>query len=86
MEQRRIIRFEKRGRECNAVARLIRFTRRSHSESKKSAAPFGVRDHVLTRVKSPRYDPKPVDPGLARVKRRESCVEARTVAAIQALG
>ena len=85
VEQCHSIRFEKRGREFVAVARLSRFTRWSRSESKKPAA-LCVRGLVLTREKSPRHDPKPVDPDLVRLKRRESSVEGLTVAALQALG
>ena len=77
LEQCHIIRFEKRGREYAAVARLTTVSVGSHSESKKPAAPFGVRGLVLTCEKSPRYDPKLVDPGLGRLKRRESSVEDR---------
>lgn len=66
------------------MARLTRVSRGSHSESKKTAA-LCVRVLVLTREKSSRHYPKPVDLGLARVKRRESSVEARSVAVIQAL-
>jgi hypothetical protein len=40
VEQCHNIRFEKRGREFVAVARLSRFTRWSRSESKKPAARF----------------------------------------------
>lgn len=85
VERCHIIRFEKRGREFVAVARLNRFTRLSRSESKKSAA-LCVRDLVLTREKSPRHNPKLVDPGLVRLKRRESSVEGLTGAVLQALG
>ena len=83
MEQRPVIRFEKRGREFVAVARLTTFR---WGATGKPRSPQFTRGRVLTRVKSPRHDPKPVDPGLTRVKRRESCVEARTAAAMQALG
>lgn len=87
MEQCRIIRFEKRGREFVAVARLTIFRWGVTGKPRSPQRPFeGVRDHVLTSVKSPRHDPKPVDPGLARLKRRESSVEDRTAAAMQALG
>ena len=41
---------------------------------------------MLTREQSPWHDPKPVDPGLARLKRRESSVEGLTGAVLQALG
>lgn len=74
MEQRPVIRFEKRGRECTAVARLSRLR---DGVVAKARSPQFTRGHVLTRVKSPQYDPKPVDPGLGRLKRSESCVEDR---------
>lgn len=76
VEQCHIIRFEKRGREYISVARLTTISVGSHSESKKPAA-LCVRGRVLTCVKSPRYYPKLVDPGLGRLKRRESSVEDR---------
>ena len=40
LEQRSVIRFEKRGRECIPVARLTTISVGSHSESKKTAARF----------------------------------------------
>ena len=68
----------------DVVARLTTVSVGSHSESKKTAA-LCVRVLVLTCEKSPRPYPKPVDPGLTKVKRRESSVEACSVAVIQAL-
>ena len=69
-----------------AVARLTAVSVGSRSKRKKPAAPYGVRGLVLTCEKSPHPYPKLVDPGLARVKRRESSVEAHTGAVLQALG
>jgi hypothetical protein len=86
VEQRLIIRFEKRGREFVAVARLTIFRWGVIGKPRSPQHALRVRDRVLTSVKSPRHDPKPVDPGLARLKRRESSVEDRTAAAMQALG
>jgi hypothetical protein len=40
VEQRSVIRFEKRGRELDAVARLTRVSRGSRRETKKTAAAF----------------------------------------------
>ena len=72
-EQRSFLRFEKRGREYVSVARLS--TLRCGAIAKARSPQF-TRGLVLTREKSPRHDPNPVDPGLTKVKRRESSVEA----------
>ena len=85
VEQCHSIRFEKRGREFVAVARLSRL-RDGVVAKARSPQQFSVRGLVLTREKSPRHDPKPDDPDLVRLKRRESSVEGLTVAALQALG
>ncbi len=76
MERCSVIRIEKRGRECARRGETNQFCWGVAAKA-RSPQRFCVRGRVVTGVESPRHDPKPVDPGLVRVKRGESLVEAR---------
>ena len=75
VEPRSVIRFEKRGRELDTVARLTTF-RWGVVGKPRRPQHIRVRVLVLTCEKSPCPYPKLVDLGLTKVKRRESSVEA----------
>lgn len=62
---------------AGSVHRVARLTVLSGEPKRKQHVRSFARDAVLTCGKSRMYDPKPVDLALDRVKRSESCVEAR---------